>query len=219
MNKATLVLLVLVAGCGSEVTSSTTGVSPPTTVGAITTTATSQPPPTTTAPTTTTQLQFGGGGAEYPPAGLEGLAAIFDPLVAPLGYKVGRGVLIDRATYRETPEGNHLALYLEPLEAKTPDEYAAEFLPIATLFVPAVFTAWPGLESFDVCQEPFDWGGETPPPGRTVFDIDRQTAAGVDWGTIDLAGLLDIATTHPGLTIHADEAIQATAEWTAARDG
>jgi hypothetical protein len=217
MKPAALALLLFVAACGAEVASSTTEASP-TTTGATTTTTTSRPPSTTAAPTTT-QPPFGGGGAEYPPGALEDLAAIVDPLVAPLGYKLGRGVLIDRNTYRETPTGNHLALYLEPLEEKTPNEYAAEFLPIATLFVPAVFAAWPGLVSFDVCQEPFDWQGTTAPPGLTVFDIDRETAAGIDWATIDLAGLLDLATTEAGLSIHATQTIEATAEWRAARDG
>jgi hypothetical protein len=215
---ALFALIALAAACGDDAAAPTTS-SSSTTIAQTTTSAVASTTTSTTTATTTTQPAFDGGGLEFPPPEVEGLAAIFDPVVASLGYRVGRGVLIDRETYRVTADGNHLALYLEPLVAKSADEFAGDFMPIVRLFTPAVFDAWPGLDSFDVCQEPFDWEGDTAPPGITVFDIDRQTAETIDWGTVGLADLLELAEISAGLTIHAVEMIHVTAEWTAAREG
>jgi hypothetical protein len=215
MLRVAISLLLLVAACGDDAVGGNSNVVTTTTL------VTSTSGAATTVPTgpTTTLPAFEGDGAEYPPPDFDGLAAFFDPLVAPLGYRVGRGVLIERATYRETPEGDHLALYLEPFGPRTPDDYALEFLPIATLFVPAVFMAWPGLASFDICQEQFDWVGDTPPPGITVFDITREAAAAIDWSTVDLAALLAADESLDGLRIHAVESVQTSAVWSAALDG
>jgi len=200
-----ILLVVLAAACADEVTeppATATSTVPTTTAPATTTTATPSGP---TLPPTE---------ADLPPHELAPLAALFDPLVAPLGYRVGRAALIDRRTYEETPEGRHLALYLTPLAAKTPDEYASDFLPMAKTFVPAVFAHWPGLESFDVCQEPFDFAGDTAPPGLTIFDITREAADQIDWESVDLAGLLQANL--EGLDIYAQESIRSSAVWVAA---
>lgn len=129
---------------------------------------------------------------------------------------MGRATLIDLETYEESPEATHLAVYLTPLAAKSPDEYASELVPVARVFLPAVFDTWPGLESFDVCQEPFEFEGDSPPPGLTVLEVDRAAAEAIDWTTLDLAGLLDARQEHAGLFLHAQSAIRDSATWEAA---
>lgn len=47
------------------------------------------------------------------------------------------------------------------------------------------------LESFDVCQEPPPGVDDRPEPATvTKVDVQRQGSAAVDWGRIDLVGLL-----------------------------
>ena len=206
-------VLLVVAACTDDAAPSSTTAAPATTSTVTTATTTSEPHATTTSPLIVPS------GEALPPADFDALAAIFDPLVEPLGYRVGRAALIDRATYRETPEGNHLALYLTPLVAKTSEDYVADFVPLAKTFVPGVFDAWPDLVSFDVCQEPFEWEGSTPPPGLTIFDIYRDAADEIDWGSADLAGLIAADAALAGLDIHAQQQIRETATWIAAAGG
>lgn len=205
--------LLVAAACADDAapTSSTAAPATTTTAAATTTDA--------SATSTTTNPAMAPTGDPLPPAEFASLAAIFDPLVEPLGYRVGRAALIDRATYRETPDGNHLALYLTPLVAKTAEDYVADFVPMAKAFVPGVFDAWPGLVSFDVCQEPFEWEGSTAPPGLTIFDIHRDAAGQIDWESADLATLIAADAVLDGLDIHAQEQIRETATWSAAADG
>ena len=209
---AGLVFLLVVTGCGDDAAPATTTTAPPATT-------TTDAPTTTTPVTTTTTPLIPSSGEPLPPADLESLAAIFDPLVAPYGYRIGRAALIDRGTYRETPDGNHLALYLTPLVAKTADDYVADFMPLARLFMPGVFEAWSGLLSFDVCQEPFEWEGSTSPPGLTILDVNRVAADEIDRATVDLAGLLDADQELEGLDIHAQQDIRTTDAWSAAAGG
>jgi hypothetical protein len=207
-----LLLVVFAAACGDDVVSTTRA-------------ATTAPASPTTAVTTSTMITTTSADTlptlpvtadDLPPPDVAAVAVLFDPLVEPLGYRVGRASLIDRATYRETPEGRHLALYLTPLTAKTADQYATDFLAIARTFMPTIFDHWPGLESFDVCQEPYEWEGATAPPGLTVFDIDRESAGEIDWQTVDLAGLLLADGQLEGLAIFAQEEIHSSPVWQAA---
>ncbi|MDP2623624.1 MAG: hypothetical protein Q8Q29_07505 [Actinomycetota bacterium] len=207
-----LLLVVFAAACGNEVVSTTQ--TPPTPSVSPTTSTTTSTMITTTS--TNTGPTLPATADDLPPPGLAALATLFDPLVEPLGYRVGRATLIDRATYRATPDGRHLALYLTPLTAKTPDEYATDFLAIARTFVPVIFDHWPRLESFDVCQEPYDWEGATAPPGLTVFDIDRESVGAIDWQTVDLAGLLFAEGQLEGLEIFAQQEIRSAPVWQAA---
>ena len=209
-------LLLLIAACGDDAAPATTTLPDPTTT---TTAPTTTGGPATTAATTTTIPPIPGTGDVRPPSDFEALAALFDPVVAPFGYRIGRAALIDRGTYRETPEGDHLALYLTPLFDKSPDEYVSDFMALARIFGPGVFAAWPGLDSFDVCQEPFAWEGATSPPGLTILDVFREAAAQIDWETVDLAGLLAAEQTLDGLDVHAQQEIRATDAWSAAAGG
>jgi hypothetical protein len=205
-------LLLVLASCGDDAASPSSTTDPSsTTTGLPSSTAS-----TVLAPTTTFTPTLPSGGGDLPPTDFDTLAAIFDPLVEPLGYRLGRAALIDLATYEESPEATHFAVYLTPLAAKSPDEYAAEIMSVARVFLPAVFETWPGLESFDVCQEPFEFEGDTPPPGLTVLEVDRATAEAIDWASLDLAGLLDARQEHAGLFLHAQSAIKSSATWEAA---
>ena len=206
-------VLLLATACADDAAPTTTTTALPATTTTSAGTTTAPPAATTTSPTITPT------GEPLPPADFASLAAIFDPIVAPMGYRVGRAALIDRTTYRETPGGTHLALYLTPLEAKSADDYVADFVPMAKAFVPGVFDAWPDLISFDVCQEPFEWEGSTTPPGLTIFDIDREAADEIDWGSVDLAGLIAADAALGGLDIHAQHEIRSTAVWSDASGG
>lgn len=209
---AAVSLLFVLAGCGDDAASPSSTTEPsPTTTGPSASTSSTVPTATTTVTPT-----LPSGGTDLPPADFDTLAAIFDPLVEPLGYRLGRAALIDLETYEESPDATHLAVYLTPLVAKSPDEYASELVPVARVFLPAVFDTWPGLESFDVCQEPFEFEGDAPPPGLTVLDVDRATAEAIDWASIDLAGLIYARHEHPGLVLSAQSAIKVSETWVAA---
>lgn len=150
---------------------------------------------------------------DLPPHELDDLAAIFDPIVAPLGYEVTRGSLIVRSTYVVDPGGDHLALYLAPLTGLSDDEYAADLPRIAAVLIPMVFERWSGLSSFDVCQEPFGATEQTP-PSLTIVDLDRDAAASVEWEGIDLAGLIEAGRSVDGLAVWARTGVRDSTTWT-----
>ena len=148
-----------------------------------------------------------------PPHDFERLAAMFDPVVAPLGLTVARASLVDTTTYTTSPSGSHLAVYVVPDEDLDPDGYAANVVPLARAFLPLVFERWPELQSFDVCQEPYGWLGTGTPPSITVLDLDRETAAEIDWGSVDLAGLIALAGAEPSLTVSAVAEVRESETW------
>lgn len=154
--------------------------------------------------------------APLPPPTTADLAALFDPQVAPLGYRVTRAALIDPGTYEATPDGTHLAVYLAPVAEMTDDQFAAGVLPTALVFLPSVFARWPGLASFDVCQEPFAWPEGSTAPSNTIVNVTRDGAAAVAWEQIDLAGLLAAGADHDGVVVWAAPAIRFTGTWQAA---
>lgn len=152
--------------------------------------------------------------ALLPPHERDDLAALFDPLVEALGYRVTRASLIDRTTYQVDAEGGHLALYVAPLADISADQFAAAFPSLVAVFLPFVFDRWPELHSFDVCQEPFD-STEGTPPSLTIIDLTRQAATTVDWDQLDLAGLIDLDQ-QQGITVWARPTVRDSATWSAA---
>lgn len=152
--------------------------------------------------------------ALLPPHERDDLAALFDPLVEPLGYQVTRASLIDRSTYQVDADGGHLALYVAPLNDISADQFAADFPSLVGVFLPFVFDQWPELHSFDVCQEPFNSTDETP-PSLTIIDLTRDAAATVEWGQLDLAGIIDL-NQKQGISVWAREAVRDSATWRAA---
>jgi hypothetical protein len=126
-----------------------------------------------------------------PPSSRTALVKLLGPRVEPLGLHVTRAALVD-AENRRSPTGTHLAVYVEPDGPYTPTEYLAGTITVSRVFLPFVFDRWPGLRSFDVCQEPVtsvDDRSEPPPPETQVF-VRRRGAGGVDWEHADLAALL-----------------------------
>jgi len=152
--------------------------------------------------------------ALLPPHERDDLAALFDPLVEPLGYQVTRASLIDRSTYQVDAEGGHLALYVAPLTDISADQFAAAFPSLVAVFLPFVFDRWPELRSFDVCQEPFNSTEETP-PSLTIIDLTREAAATVEWDQLDLAGVIDL-NQQQGIAVWARARVRDSATWRAA---
>jgi hypothetical protein len=149
--------------------------------------------------------------APLPPHERDDLAALFDPMVAPLGYTVTRASLIERSTYAVDPDGGHLALYLAPTADISTDQFAGDFVGLVQVFLPLVFERWPNLTSFDVCQEPFGSTDETP-PSLTVIDLTRDAAAGVAWEGLDLAGIIAL-NERPGISVFARTSIRESTTW------
>lgn len=128
-----------------------------------------------------------------PPNDFEELADIFDPQLKPLGLKLTRGALIDTSNgrYRESDNGRHLAVYVEPTGEYTPADYTEGIAPSAQVFLPVVFERWDRLKTFDVCQEPLPGVDDRkePPPVTQIY-VSRAEARDFDWNTVTLAELL-----------------------------
>jgi hypothetical protein len=141
----------------------------------------------TAAPSTTTE--------PYPPSAIDELAEIFDPQLEPLGLRITRGGLFDRRDGRYDPsdEGNHPALYAEPLDDADYDDadYVEGLGTVTALVTPQVFDRWPGVDTYDICQEPpaaVD-DSEAPAP-YTQIEIGREAADAVDWDTATAATVI-----------------------------
>ena len=94
--------------------------------------------------------------------------------------------LIDRSGggYVASPTGQHLALYVEPIDDRTMDEYFDGILDVAVVFSD-IYDRWPGLETYDVCQEPPDPDGTQGPEPLPVTQIEltRAESDAIDWDT------------------------------------
>jgi hypothetical protein len=183
----------------------------------VTSAATTAPTPTSTtaaAPTTstTTTVSTIAPPSEYPPSTIEGLAPILDPLLTELHLRTARGSLIDRTDYKVTETGGHLALYLIPDSEIGWDQFGANYLPIAQTLVPVIFATWPGLESFDVCQQPYGTEGDPAPTSLTLLDVTREQAEAIDWETVTVAELFS---EEMGLSVFVRKEIADTATWEA----
>jgi hypothetical protein len=107
---------------------------------------------------------------DLPPAKKAALAKLFGDALEPFGLRVSRGLLQNDSTYKPDPNGTHLALYVTPTSSSygTAD-FVENFAEITRVFVPMVFKRWKGLQSFDICQEPFDDPRDDPPPVTQIF--------------------------------------------------
>ena len=145
-----------------------------------------------------------------PPVSYEELVPILIPIVEPLGYHLSRAQLF----------GDHLAIYVAPIDDQSADEYAAAIVPLSTVFLPAIFDLWPDLASVDICQEHV-WEGryDEAPPVVTVIDLTRATASAFDWDTVELATLIEAARAGVNLRLGVDQAVAASAVWRAAGGG
>lgn len=163
-----------------------------------------QPPRSTIDPADITTTEPESGGA-LPPAGALELEPIYGEALADLGLELtDRGGLIDRrgGGYEPSASGAHLALYVEPIGPRTVSQYLDGIRGVAVVFAD-VFERWPGLESYDVCQEP---GGEDPsgeePLPVTQIELTKAEAAAIDWDTASVVDLVRASLADPpGLTL------------------
>ena len=141
-----------------------------------------------------------------PPPNVDRLAPIFDPLIADLGLKTTRARLQDPddpgdETYERNPEATHLAMYVVPNEDITLEAFQDNFLPLARIVVPYVFERWPDLESFDICQEAYNWSGDGEvAPSVTLLYVTRKklervgSVESIDWEKLSLSELFEMST-------------------------
>jgi hypothetical protein len=130
-----------------------------------------------------------------PPSDRDALARIFDPKLEALGLRTTRARLQSLRSYKETPRGRHLAIYVEPIDDSfTNADYVSTYTDLAKVFLPFVYNRWKGLKSFDVCQEPLNRADprEEPPPLTQIL-VTRKGLRSVNWRTVTLAELLRIA--------------------------
>jgi hypothetical protein len=136
-----------------------------------------------------------------PPNDRDRLAAMFDDELEEFGLRLTRGSLIDLSGdgYEASDTGTHLALYVEPVaDDYTRLDYLRNLVPVTKIFAPGIFERWPGLMSFDVCQEPpgaID-ADEEPPP-ETQINITREQSGDIEWATVDNVDLLAAALGEP----------------------
>ena len=135
----------------------------------------------------------GAQGHTLPPNDFERLSDIFDPQLKPLGLHLTRGALIDRSGggYRESANGHHLAVYVEPTGEYTLGQYAEGIVSSARVFLPEVFQRWKDLRTFDVCQEPLPGVDDRKePPSVTQLYVSRAEVKSIRWKTVTLPELL-----------------------------
>lgn len=162
-------------------------------------------------------------GRQLPPNSVEAMRALYDPVLAPLGVRLTRAALIDTSggRYTKSDDGTHLALYVAPLEPDPARYPAARYVEgmwtITALLTPDVFARWPGLQSYDVCQEgltPPPPGGE--PPTETQVNIERQAAEKVDWTSGSLVDLLSISIDDTAIRIVTSKQLRESPEYQSA---
>ena len=136
-------------------------------------------------------------GARAVPANDEdALKALFDPMFEPLGQHVTRVGLYDLAAgFVLDDEGDHLAIYVEPIDPEAPGwddaRYIESLAPGMAACTPFIFETWSGVASMDLCQEPPQARApEREPPIETQVLMGRADAALIDWETVDLADLI-----------------------------
>lgn len=146
--------------------------------------------------------------------------------LAKIGVEVGRaGLTAGASSPGYVPDGDHLAIYVSPAPDadSSPEAYAQRIVPLTELFVRRVFDEWPGIQSFDVCQEPAgrdSWGGEgadegvDDQPPLTVLLVRRDQADAQTWTGLDLAEVRRRSKSRPkGLSLVVTEPVAATRTW------
>jgi hypothetical protein len=179
------------------------------------------PPPGGTAPPATDEA--GDQPSDLPPADPLELVDRYGEAFAAHGLEItARGGLIDRHDgYTGSAEGTHLALYAAPVGARTPEEHLDALMSLTAAVAPDAFERFPGLESFDICQEIEDpeggWGDRTPHIATQV-DLTREQSDALDWDTATLADLLVTIRELPEGAVRVDDRMATLAGWTAAVD-
>ncbi|MGH9027177.1 MAG: hypothetical protein ACRDWD_13835, partial [Acidimicrobiia bacterium] len=153
-----------------------------------------------------------------PPNDFEELAAIFDPMVEPMGLEVTRGSLVDIDSYDESDTGNHLALYVEPTGEYSQADYVNGITQLTNLLTPMIFDRYSALDSYDICQEPPpDEDDQAAPPPVTQFHATRAQADVIDFPVTleELRALYD-ETPRAIERLYVDPSLEKTRGWKAA---
>ena len=67
------------------------------------------------------------------------------------------------------------------MAGRSVEQYVEGIAAASRVFLPNVFARWPGLESFDVCQEPPASADEPKdPPPVTQIEVTRAQAEAID---------------------------------------
>lgn len=181
------------------------------------TTSTTVPEPTTTSTTVGTTTSLSPQPTEaLPPHTADELIDILGPIVEPLGFRVTRASLVDLTSYRASPTGSHLAVYVAPFEQLSAADHAEAVVALAAAYLPLVFDRWEGLGSFDICQEPHTWDLPGTPPAVTLLDLTRATSEDIDWDTVDLGDLIARALVDQHLTLRASDEVADSEPWRSA---
>ena len=141
-----------------------------------------------------------------PPARALDLAQLYGDALAAIGMKLtDRGGTIDRSDggYVASPTGRHLALYVEPIADRTMEQYFDGIRDVALVFSD-VYERWPGLETYDVCQEPTDPDGTqgAEPLPVTQIELSRAQSDAIDWADVTVDELVQASRADPpGLTL------------------
>ena len=125
---------------------------------------------------------------DLPPPNPLDLEPLYGEALAAIGMKLtDRGGTIDRSGggYVASPDGTHLALYVEPIGDRTTEQYIDGILDVALVFSD-IYDRWPGLESYDVCQEPLDPDGTQGPEPLPVTQIEltSEESEAIDWDKV-----------------------------------
>jgi hypothetical protein len=149
-----------------------------------------------------------------PPNRRDAIAAPFASELEDLGLRITRAAVVDADTGTPAPGATHLAVYVEPTGAYSPDDFATGIATVTRVFLPTTFDRWPGLTSFDVCQEPLPGvdDSRTPPP-KTQIAISHDASDAIDWDGTDLQELLAMAARQrdDSFTVFADEEVSTSA--------
>ena len=162
---------------------------------------------------------------ELPVNDTDTLRRLFDPLFEPLGQHVTRIGLYDLSQgFIPADDGDHLAIYVEPIDPTGAGWDAARYIERAVPGMAAAttfaFGRWRGLRSVDVCQEPpQEANAAAEPPIETQLLVHREASAAIDWETVDLADLIAASLRTPErVKVRAREGIEAHPVWVSARE-
>lgn len=114
--------------------------------------------------------------SRYPPPDRDRIAEELAATLEETGVKLTRATLRDPEAdgYGVSATGTHLALYVEPVDGATPEDYVDGLVDLTVAFGEAAFGRWSGLESFDVCQEPVEGLAEADGSPYTVMVMSRE---------------------------------------------
>jgi hypothetical protein len=146
-----------------------------------------------------------------PPDDFDALAALFGPALDGVDLELTRG------SVPELEAGPHVALYGVPADdADAPKDYLDRLLPSVVAAGKIAFDQFPGVASFDLCQEPTGTSSGAPPPITVVVLTRAQWESVPDWDDADLVDLLRAASLGEGGQVDVPDEIGELDEWKAA---